>query len=90
MKNPPPEDLRMSIWRADARMRTDTSGAVEMLRMRHFRLPSEILRRHQLGGVCGRNIMAPPPDARHGIFVKISNERQKQGRPLAFCNGKSG
>jgi len=39
-------------------MRTDTSGAVEMSRMRHFRLSSEILRLHQPGGVCGRNIMA--------------------------------
>ena len=71
-------------------MRTDTSGAVEMSRMRHFRLPSEILRLHQPRGVSDRNITVPQPDARHGIFVKLSNERQKQGRPLASCNGKSG
>lgn len=90
MKNPHPEDLRMSIGRSDARMRTDTSGAVEMSLMRHFRLPSEVLRLHQPRGVSDRNIMAPPPDARHGIFVKLSNERQKQGHPLASCNGKSG
>lgn len=71
-------------------MRTDISGAVEMSRMRHFRLPSEVLRRYQPRMVSDRNIMVPPPDARHGIFVKASNERQKQGRPLASCNGKSG
>lgn len=89
-KNPHPQDLRMSIGQPDARMRTDTSGAVEMSRVRHFRLPSDVLRLHQPRGVSDRNIMALPPDARHGIFVKASNERQKQGRPLASCNGKSG
>jgi hypothetical protein len=80
----------MSIGRPDAPMRTDTSGALEMSRMRHFRLPSDVLRLHQPRGVSGRNIMAPPPDSGHGIFVKASNERQKQGRPIASCNGKSG
>ncbi len=88
-KNPHPQDLRMSIGRPDARMRTDTSGALEMSRMRHFCLPSDVLRLHQPYGFRSEH-HGPAPDSGHGIFVSVSNERQKQGRPLASCNGKSG
>lgn len=58
-KNPHPQDLRMSIGRPDARMRNDTSGALEMSRMRHFRLPSGVLSLHHPRMVSDRSIMAP-------------------------------
>ncbi|MBB6013912.1 hypothetical protein HNR59_003306 [Aquamicrobium lusatiense] len=70
-------------------MRTDTSGALEMSRMRHFCLPSDVLHLHQPYGFRSEH-HGPAPDSGHGIFVSVSNERQKQGRPLASCNGKSG